>query len=112
MNGGHQGFARKGLVMSKTPANFEQFSNNLDDNYPDDLRRELTSKTPEFWGSETLNIMGHKKRPILKTIRSKCLDCCYNQPKEVRFCQQIDCSLWPYRMGTDPFRKGRENNDA
>ena len=46
---------------------------------------------------------GHVKRPLLKVIRSKCLDCCVGQPGEVRLCQFYDCDLWPFRMGKNPF---------
>lgn len=48
---------------------------------------------------------GHTKKPLLKVIRDKCLDCCVYQPSEVRLCQATDCDLWPYRMGENPFRK-------
>lgn len=43
-------------------------------------------------------------RPVLAAIRTKCLDCCAGQPGEVRLCQAAGCDLWPYRMGTNPFR--------
>jgi len=46
---------------------------------------------------------GHKKRPLLKAIRAKCLDCCIFQPKEIRLCTSTGCDLWPYRMGKNPF---------
>ena len=32
-------------------------------------------------------------------IRNKCLDCVYQQPKEVRLCPSVSCANWPYRMG-------------
>ena len=38
----------------------------------------------------------------IKSIRQKCLNCSYWQPKEVRLCPLIDCALYPYRMGTRP----------
>ena len=38
----------------------------------------------------------------LKAIRKKCLDCSYFQPKEVRKCTVIDCSIYPYRFGRRP----------
>lgn len=38
----------------------------------------------------------------VKAIRKKCLDCSCFQPKEVRECTVISCSLYPYRMGTRP----------
>lgn len=37
-------------------------------------------------------------------IRAKCLDCAGGSPAEVRRCSITGCSLWPFRMGTDPFR--------
>ena len=51
---------------------------------------------------------GFEKKPLLKAIREKCLDCTVYQANEVRLCQIRDCSLWPYRMGNNPFtrRKG------
>ena len=51
----------------------------------------------------------------LKAIREKCLDCCADQPGEVRACPSEKCPLWPYRMGHNPNRKGIggfKNDDA
>jgi hypothetical protein len=42
----------------------------------------------------------------LKAIRAKCLDCCAEQPSEVRLCPSENCPLWPYRMGHNPNRNG------
>jgi hypothetical protein len=41
---------------------------------------------------------------ILDVIRAKCLDCCAEQPEEVRKCVSFACPNWPYRMGSSPFR--------
>ena len=38
----------------------------------------------------------------LKSIRKKCLDCSYWQPKEVRKCVIVDCPIYPYRFGRRP----------
>lgn len=43
-----------------------------------------------------------KKMTPLKAIRLRCLDCCCQQPNEVRLCTVKDCSLWPYRFGKTP----------
>jgi hypothetical protein len=43
-------------------------------------------------------------RPILSVIREKCLDCSAGQTDEVRKCVAVTCALWPYRMGSNPFR--------
>ena len=32
-------------------------------------------------------------------IRLKCLDCCCDQPGEIRACPIKECPLYPYRMG-------------
>ena len=48
----------------------------------------------------------------LKAIRAKCLDCCLGQANEVRLCPVSDCSLWPYRLGHNPARKGYGNPSA
>ncbi len=42
----------------------------------------------------------------LKSIRLKCLDCCGGSFKEVEMCPVADCSLYPYRLGKSPTRKG------
>ena len=39
-------------------------------------------------------------------IRRKCLDCTVWQPSEIAKCEMVDCALWPYRFGGDPWRKG------
>ena len=44
----------------------------------------------------------------VKVIRAKCLDCCYDQPKEVELCQSPDCPLYPFRFGKNPYRAKRE----
>ena len=43
----------------------------------------------------------------LQAIRAKCLDCTCGSPAEVRACPCEDCSLYPYRMGHNPARKGK-----
>jgi hypothetical protein len=46
----------------------------------------------------------------MKAIRTKCLDCMRGQVNEVRLCPITDCSLYPYRMGHNPSRKGKGGN--
>lgn len=38
-------------------------------------------------------------------IRAKCLECCNQSAVEVRRCGMVDCALWAFRMGTDPYRE-------
>lgn len=56
------------------------------------------------------HLEGHSKKPLLKVIREKCMDCCVGQPSEVRLCHLTECPLWPYRMGKNPFH-GRTMTD-
>jgi hypothetical protein len=49
--------------------------------------------------------------PPLAAIRAKCLDCCGDQPSEVRLCTIVRCALHPFRMGSNPHRKRRELSD-
>jgi hypothetical protein len=49
----------------------------------------------------------HIYTPI-KAIRKKCLDCCCGSSREVEHCPVNDCSLYPYRLGKSPTRKGRQ----
>ena len=70
---------------------------------------EIVGRMPSDFTEEEFAALGHKKTPLLKVIRSKCLDCCGDQPGEVRKCISSDCVMWPYRMGSNPFH-GRSDN--
>jgi hypothetical protein len=41
----------------------------------------------------------------LKAIREKCVECA-GARKEVKLCQDVNCTLFPYRLGRNPARKG------
>lgn len=43
----------------------------------------------------------------MRAIREKCLDCSCQQPVEVKECTVKGCALWPFRMGTNPYRAKR-----
>jgi hypothetical protein len=64
--------------------------------------RDPRGVTPTAWEAA-----GVPRRTPLEAIRAKCLDCCGGVPKEVRLCMALNCPVWPYRMGTDPFRGSR-----
>ncbi len=51
-----------------------------------------------------LCLAGIERQSRGDAIRAKCLDCCGDSPAEVRRCGAVDCALWPFRMGTDPWR--------
>ena len=43
----------------------------------------------------------------LKAIRQNCLEC-NGTAQEVKLCPCTDCPMYPFRFGTNPFRKKRE----
>jgi len=48
----------------------------------------------------------YSKRPVMKCIKLKCLDCCGGSWEQVKNCAcKDDCFLHPYRLGTNPFLK-------
>lgn len=48
---------------------------------------------------------GHARVSPMQAIRRKCLDCCGNQPSEVKLCETVTCPLWPFRAGRHPYTK-------
>jgi hypothetical protein len=68
-------------------------------------------RDPRLINSQEFQEIGHAAAPILSVIRAKCLDCCCHQPSEIRKCTATSCALWPYRMGSNPFRASREMSD-
>jgi hypothetical protein len=67
---------------------------------------ELVGKDPREAPLEILSRY-HQAKNRLRAIRERCLDCCCQQPSEVRKCTAVACPSWPYRMGTNPFREKR-----
>ena len=47
----------------------------------------------------------------VKAIRAFCLECCGGSPAEVKECTGVSCSLYPFRLGRNPFRQKRELTD-
>jgi len=68
-------------------------------------------RDPREMTREELTACGHESMPVLSAIRAKCLDCSSDAPSEVRRCTVVGCPLWPFRMGTNPFRAEREMSE-
>ena len=51
-----------------------------------------------------LQVLGIKPTPVLKAIRAKCLDCSGGSHAEVAGCLVKNCTLYPFRMGKNPWR--------
>ena len=55
-----------------------------------------------------MNYMMETKMNPVKAIRKHCIECCGGVQNEVKLCTVDHCDLYPFRMGTNPFRKKRE----
>lgn len=51
-----------------------------------------------------------QKNPV-KAIREFCLDCCGESSSAVKECTAVNCALYPFRLGKNPFRTKREMTD-
>ena len=49
--------------------------------------------------------MSEEIRSPIKAIREKCLECCCWQPGEVKLCTSVNCALYPFRFGKNPYVK-------
>ena len=65
-------------------------------------RHENQGLEPRYLSFNELNELGHPQ-DTMGAIRAKCLDCCCGSKGEVRKCTVYRCSLWPMRMGSNPF---------
>lgn len=64
----------------------------------------LVGRDPRTLSSCDLEAMGRPRINRASAIRAKCIEFCAGSPIEVRRCGAIDCALWPFKMGTDPYR--------
>lgn len=78
---------------------------------PDETEGVLVGRDIRKMAVEDLYAAGIERRSRSAAIRAKCLDCCGDSPAEVRRCTVVDCTLWAFRFGADPFREKREMSD-
>jgi hypothetical protein len=62
-------------------------------------------RDPRQVSRDELIAAGHKPMSPLKALRARCIDCCADQPSEVRLCTAVTCPSWPFRMGANPWRE-------
>src|SRR5215469_17810389 len=62
-------------------------------------------RDPREMTPDDLREAGHEPLSPLQALRAHCLDCCGYEEKEVALCPAVKCPSWPYRMGTNPWRK-------
>jgi hypothetical protein len=65
----------------------------------------LIGRDPRTMSSAELEALGRPRVSRGDAIRAKCIDCSGGNAAEARRCAMLDCPLWPFRMGTDPFRE-------
>src|SRR5882724_3318681 len=66
---------------------------------------EPAGRDPRKMTQDELREAGYEPMSPLKALRARCLDCCAQQPKDVALCPAVGCPSWPFRMGSDPWRK-------
>jgi hypothetical protein len=70
-----------------------------------DDRGYLEGRDPRTMSPAELAEMGHEPMSPLQAIRARCLDCCAGSAQEVAKCMSLCCPSWPFRKGTNPYRK-------
>lgn len=69
----------------------------------EDLEADLTPVSPEERPATRAALAGAS---ALQLIRRRCIDCSGASLEQVRNCHFVECTLHPFRMGTNPNRKG------
>jgi hypothetical protein len=65
----------------------------------------LIGRDPRTMSSAELEALGRPRVSRGDAIRANCIDCAGGNTAEVRRCAMLRCPLWPFRMGTDPYRE-------
>lgn len=50
-------------------------------------------------------------RNPVKAIRTYCLECKSHHVSQIKNCERVDCPLYAFRMGKNPYRKPRTLTD-
>ena len=66
---------------------------------------DFAGRDPRELTPDDLREAGHEPMSPLRALRARCLDCCAGQANEVAACPVVECPSWPFRMGTNPWRK-------
>jgi hypothetical protein len=66
---------------------------------------DFAGRDPRKMTRDELREAGHEPMSPLRALRARCLDCCAGQANEVAACPVVECPSWPFRMGTNPWRK-------
>jgi hypothetical protein len=63
---------------------------------------ETIGRDPRAMDAPDLAALGHISSSVLEAVRAKCIDCCGGSVSEARKCVAVSCTLWPFRMGSNP----------
>ena len=74
-----------------------------------DERGYLEGRDPRTMSRGELSEMGHRTMSPLQAIRAHCLNCCGGSSREVAECMAVRCPSWPFRMGSNPWRAPRSD---
>src|SRR5262245_52257276 len=69
--------------------------------------RNPMGRDPRTIPAHVLLAEGEFETTPMRAIRAKCLQCAGSW-HEVAECHLVHCALWPYRMGSSPFRPKRD----
>jgi hypothetical protein len=67
----------------------------------------MIGRDPRTMSLAELEALGRPRVSRGDAIRANCIDCAGGNTAEVRRCAMLTCPLWPFRMGTDPYREPR-----
>ncbi len=62
-------------------------------------------RDPRRMDNAELHALGHISNSVLEAVKAKCVDCCGGEKSEARKCVATGCTLWPFRMGTNPLAR-------
>ena len=69
-----------------------------------EAHEKLKGTRPEQLSRDEFATLGHAPG-TLRAIRRHCVQCCGGIEAEARRCATTWCTLWPFRTGSDPFRR-------
>ena len=72
---------------------------------------EKVGRDPRTLTMDDLAAANIQASPVLDAIRAKCLDCSGGSRAKVAKCVCVDCALWPFRMGSNPFRARKTDEE-
>ena len=71
---------------------------------PGDTPLDPRTMTPDDW--RRVGYREDDKLPLGPSVRRYCVEVCMGgSPKETLLCENAGCPLWPFRMGSNPWRK-------